>query len=164
MANMICMAGLPGSGKTTYAKKLLEAHPDLLYFNPDTYYERINGDECDRSNTFDVWMAMFRDIHIAEQAGHSVLIDSDNLTYAQRNQWIEWFPGFDKRYLLFFDESFESCLERMSKRRRQVPIERMCEKLASWQNPLDKTETMDWIEWDMILQLPHKENKYEKLN
>ena len=38
--------------------------------------------------------------HIAEKNFNNVLIDSDNLTYAQRNQWIEWFPYFDEHILL----------------------------------------------------------------
>lgn len=103
MSVMICLAGLPGVGKTTWAAEFLKKHPDFLYFSPDSYYERINGDECDRTDTFEIWMAMFRDIHIAEKNGYNVLIDSDNLTYAQRNQWIEWFPYFDEHILLFLE-------------------------------------------------------------
>ena len=104
MSTMICLSGMPGSGKTTWAAEFLKKHPDFLYFSPDSYYERINGDECDRTDTFEIWMAMFRDIHIAEKNFNNVLIDSDNLTYAQRNQWIEWFPYFDEHILLFLEE------------------------------------------------------------
>ena len=45
MSIMICLAGLPGVGKTTWATEFLRGHPDYLYFSPDAYYERINGDE-----------------------------------------------------------------------------------------------------------------------
>ena len=72
MPNMICLAGMPGVGKTTWANKFLENHPDYHYFSPDLYYERINGDDCIRANTFEVWMAMFRDINTAMKAGKNV--------------------------------------------------------------------------------------------
>ena len=85
MSQLICLAGMPGSGKTTWAQEFMEMNPDFLYISPDAYYERINGDERDRSHPFEIWTAMFRDIHIAEVNKRNVLIDSDNLTYAQRN-------------------------------------------------------------------------------
>lgn len=147
MSTMICLAGLPGSGKTTWATEFLKGHPDYLYFSPDAYYERINGDECDRSDTFEIWMAMFRDIHIAEKNGYNVLIDSDNLTYAQRNQWIEWFPYFDEHLLFFLEVDYYVCLDRVSKRRRTIPEIIMREKHFKWEDPL---ETGDCADWDRV--------------
>ena len=155
MSTMICLAGMPGSGKTTWAKEFLKKHPDFLYFSPDSYYERINGDDCVRANTFEVWMAMFRDIHIAEKNGYNVLIDSDNLTYAQRNQWIEWFPYFDEHILLFLEEDYNTCFDRVSKRRRTIPEIIMREKMYKWENPL---EAGDCAEWDRVYQISSDED------
>lgn len=157
MSTMICLAGLPGSGKTTWAKEFLKTHPDFLYFSPDTYYERLNGDDCDRRNTFEIWMAMFRDVHIAELNGSNVIIDSDNLTYGQRNQWIEWFPDFDQHVLFYFDEPIEDCVKRMMQRRRKIPIKIMREKAAKWQNPYFNVD--DQVEWDSIRQILYIERK-----
>lgn len=144
MSTMICLSGMPGSGKTTWAAEFLKKHPDFLYFSPDSYYERINGDECDRTDTFEIWMAMFRDIHIAEKNLNNVLIDSDNLTYAQRNQWIEWFPDFDTRFLLYLEESFDTCMDRVSKRKRTIPELVMREKWYKWENPEDSADVQEW--------------------
>lgn len=155
MSQMICLAGMPGSGKTTWAREFLKKHPDFLYFSPDSYYERINGDECDRTNTFEIWMAMFRDIHIAEKNFNNVLIDSDNLTYAQRNQWIEWFPYFDEHILLFLEEDYNICFDRVSKRRRTIPEIIMREKMYKWENPL---EAGDCAEWDRVYQISSDED------
>ena len=150
MNTMICLAGLPGSGKTTWAQEFLKTNPDFLYFSPDVYYERINGDDRIRKNTFEVWMTMFQEIHQAELAGCNVLIDSDNLTYAQRNQWIEWFPGFDSRYLFYMAPDFSVCLDRVSKRRRTIPEDVMRKKALKWQNPVD---SKDESEWDGIFEI-----------
>ena len=155
MSQMICLAGMPGSGKTTWAREFLKKHPDFLYFSPDSYYERINGDECDRTNTFEIWMAMFRDIHIAEKNFNNVLIDSDNLTYAQRNQWIEWFPYFDEHILLFLEEDYNTCFDRVSKRWRTIPEIIMREKMYKWENPL---EAGDCAEWDRVYQISSDED------
>ena len=155
MSTMICLSGMPGSGKTTWAAEFLKKHPDFLYFSPDSYYERINGDECDRADTFEIWMAMFRDIHIAEKNGYNVLIDSDNLTYAQRNQWIEWFPYFDEHILLFLEEDYNTCFDRVSKRRRTIPEIIMREKMYKWENPL---EAGDCAEWDRVYQISSDED------
>lgn len=147
MSIMICLAGLPGVGKTTWAKEFMKRHPDYLYFSPDAYYERINGDDTKRDHTFEIWMAMFRDIHTAELNGKNILIDSDNLTYAQRNQWVEWFPNFDNYFLLYMEEEFDVCMERVSKRRRTIPETIMREKWYKWENP---EEAGDAMEWDWI--------------
>ena len=155
MSTMICLSGMPGSGKTTWAAEFLKKHPDFLYFSPDSYYERINGDECDRTDTFEIWMAMFRDIHIAEKNFNNVLIDSDNLTYAQRNQWIEWFPYFDEHILLFLEEDYNTYFDRVSKRRRTIPEIIMREKMYKWENPL---EAGDCAEWDRVYQISSDED------
>lgn len=156
MSKLICLAGLPGAGKTTWAQKFMETNPGFLYISPDAYYERINGDDRDRSHSFEIWMAMFRDIHIAETNGRDVLIDSDNLTYAQRNQWIEWFPDFDDHLLLFIEEDFNICMDRVSKRRRTIPEAIMREKILKWENPF---EAGDCAEWDRVYQIYSNKNK-----
>ena len=157
MGTMICLAGLPGSGKTTWAQEFLKTHPDFLYFSPDVYYERLNGDDRDRRNTFEIWMAMFRDIHIAELNGSNVLIDSDNLTYGQRNQWIEWFPTFDEHLLLFMEVDYYVCLDRVSKRRRTIPEIVMREKFFKWENPL---EAGDCAEWNRVCEIKEGEKEF----
>ena len=98
---------------------------------------------------------MFRDIHIAEKNGYNVLIDSDNLTYAQRNQWIEWFPGFDTRFLLYLEQDFNTCMERVSQRRRTIPELTMREKWYKWENP---EEAGDAREWDRIERIKSGED------
>lgn len=157
MPNMICLAGMPGVGKTTWANKFLEHHPDYRYFCPDLYYERINGDDTIRASTFEVWMAMFRDINTAMEQGKNVLVDTDNLTYHQRTQWIEWFPDF-QHILVFFEAPFGVCLSQMKQRRRKLPDSVMLTKWQKWERP---TQELDGKFWDHIYRGHHtgKESK-----
>lgn len=143
MSKMICLSGMPGSGKTTWALEFLKNFPDYLYFSPDEYYKRFNGDDRDRSNTFEVWMAMFQDINTAMKNGQNVLVDSDNLTYHQRMQWIEWFPEFEHQ-LVFFEEDIDVCCDRVEKRRRTIPIEIMMEKWLKWERPARQKDGRYW--------------------
>lgn len=151
MANMICLAGMPGVGKTTWARNFLKHHPDYRYFNPDMYYERINGDDCIRANTFEVWMAMFRDINTVMKQGKNVLVDTDNLTFHQRTQWIEWFPEFF-HILVFFEAPWDVCYNQMKQRRRQLTDNTMIAKWKKWQRP---TEEKDGPFWDLIYRGRH---------
>lgn len=143
MPNMICLAGMPGVGKTTWARNFLKHHPDYHYFNPDVYYEHINGDDCIRANTFEVWMAMFRDINTAMKQGKNVIVDSDNLTFHQRTQWIEWFPDFT-HILVFFEAPLEICVAQMKQRRRQLSEGTMLAKWIKWQRPTKETDGAFW--------------------
>lgn len=143
MPNMICLAGMPGVGKTTWANTFLQTHSDYLYFSPDLYYERINGDDTIRANTFEVWMAMFRDINTAMKDGKNVLVDSDNLTFHQRTQWVEWFPDFI-HILVFFEAPFETCMEQMKMRRRKLTYSTMITKWGRWQRPLAGLDGQFW--------------------
>lgn len=136
MGKIVCLCGLPGSGKTYYAKKFIKKNPDYIYFSPDVYYKKINGDECNRNNTFKVWHSMFHDIHNAAINGYNVIIDSDNLTYAQRTQWIEWFPEFDEKIIIVILQKFNICVNRVFKRKRKIPYNIMLEKLNKFQNPI----------------------------
>ena len=143
MPNMICLAGMPGVGKTTWAMRFLKNHPDYHYFNPDQYYAELNGDDTNRANTFEVWMAMFRDINTAMKLGYNVLIDSDNLTFHQRTQWIEWFPDF-KHILVFFEASWDTCYNQMLKRRRKLSYDTMISKWERWQRPSKESDGKFW--------------------
>jgi predicted kinase len=119
MSTIYVMTGLPGSGKTSFSKKFAEAL-DLQYFGIDDFYEHMNGDECNRSNKFDVWMMFYRAIHNAGVAGKDIIIDVNSPTVVDRAEFINWFPEFDKRYLLYMDTPFEVCAVNNHKYHRQI--------------------------------------------
>lgn len=47
MPKLIIVRGLPGSGKSTIAKKLKESYYALMHWEADMFYETINGYEFD---------------------------------------------------------------------------------------------------------------------
>ena len=158
MAKMICLCGISGSGKTTWAKGFMAKHPDWLYFNPDEYYARINGDECDRRNVFEVWHSLFRDVHTAVLNNKNVLIDSNNLTFHQRMQWIEWFPEFEDFILIYFEEVFNICLERVNNRIRTIPRHKMIKQHLCYQRPKTEFDEVAWSDSDYWIIIKGDEN------
>ena len=66
MANFYLVCGISGGGKTTLSKRIKEFNPNVVMLDVDEYYAEINGDECIRENTFEVWHKLYQDIHYYE--------------------------------------------------------------------------------------------------
>ncbi len=147
MANFYLVCGISGGGKTTLSHRIREKNHGLTIFDVDKYYEKINGDECDRSNWFEVWITLFKDIHESELKGENVLITTNALTVSQRRQFVEWFPTFE-HHLMWVTAPKEKCLQGNLQRRRHLPEEKM---YKDW----DRMEFPNAHEdgWDTITQI-----------
>ena len=60
MNNLIFLVGVPGSGKSTYAKKILEAKPDAVWVSSDAIREELWGDANDQQQPSSVFGEMFK--------------------------------------------------------------------------------------------------------
>lgn len=144
------MCGISGCGKTTYAKQFAKDN-DLLYLNPDRFYELYNGDERRHYHEFDIWMALFRALHMAEQDGRSVMFDTNSPTYVGRTQILDWFPDFEP-HLIYIHASAELCIRNNASRRRVIPADEMERMMRAFQPPEededDRWVTMTFLEND----------------
>jgi len=145
MGNLVVMCGMCGSGKTKFAKNYAVEN-NYLYLCPDDFYALLNGDECIHENKFEVWMALFRAIHTAEQSGKNVILDSNSPTLVDRVQLLDWFPHFEKYTLIFIDTPIEVCKENNRMRRRQIPDKEMDRLWSKFQRP-SKEEDERWSEF-----------------
>lgn len=134
MAKMYLMCGLSGAGKTTFAKEFA-AKNGFLYLGIDDYYEKVNGDECDRSNTFEVWIEFYKAIHEAEVNNINCVVDTNALTVCHRQQFLEWFPTF-KHYLILVQASQTLREQNNLSRRRHVPDDVMKNQIKCFENPV----------------------------
>lgn len=152
MPNFYLICGVSGGGKTTLSKHLALYNPSLHIFDVDKYYEKINGDECDRSNWFDVWITLWQDLHKSELANEDVLLTTNALTVSQRTQFVEWFPTFT-HHILWVTASKEMCFIGNKARRRHVPEDKL---LKDW----DRMEFPNASEkgWDTITQFTRNKN------
>ena len=146
--NFFLVCGISGGGKTVLSNKIIEKNPDLVIMDVDEYYAKRNGDECDRSNWFDVWVKMiYVDLHEYELAGKDVLLTTNALTVSQRRQFIEFFPTF-MHHCLWVTSPKERCLEGNKVRRRHVPDDQMEKQWQRMEFP-----NANEAGWDSICQV-----------
>ena len=146
MANFFLVCGISGGGKTTLSHRIIKNNR-LRIYDVDKYYEMINGDECDRSHWFEVWIKLYQDLHESELRGEDILLTTNALTVSQRQQFIEWFPTF-KHHILWVTAPLEKCIEGNNSRRRKVPIDKL---IAQW-NRMEFPNANE-KNWDTITQV-----------
>lgn len=147
MQKMVLVCGIPGSGKTTFSDSLAEK-TGFTHIDVDDVYADINGDARDRSNKFEVWQEFFRRIHVAQQAGKSVIVDTMALLAYNRREFIEWFPEFDEHHLIFIEAEFNICVRNVQSRERVIPEALMRKFFQIIEYPTEITDPYwDTISW-----------------
>ena len=154
MPEMIVMCGLPGSGKTTWAKSYADAS-GYQYIGVDDFYKLLNGDERLHENKFEVWMAIYRALHIAETHRRSVVFDTNAPTVTERSQLITWFPSFDHT-LVYIRADENLCRKNNLSRRRVVPEEEMRRLIDNFQVPRRGEDNR----WHQMIFLENRCNNY----
>lgn len=84
MKNLYVLIGLPGSGKSTYAKTL-----EGKLFSSDEYREKIMGDSSDQSANDKVFKQLYSDIRETMKTGEDCIFDATNCTYKSRTRILE---------------------------------------------------------------------------
>jgi len=126
---VVLAIGLPGSGKTTWYKRrgVTPLSSDMLrnILFDDITEQRYQG------LVFSTLRSLLRARLIAKMPWNYV--DATNLSPHERKQWIKMAKSFGYEvHAVFFDVPLEVCLERNSKRERQVTDEvmhKMAERL-----------------------------------
>ena len=145
MANFYLVCGISGGGKTILSHRIIEDNPSIgIMLDVDEYYAKVNGDECIRGNTYQVWRMLFDDIHQYEVDGVDILLTTNSLTVSQRRQFIEWFPTY-KHHMLWVIAPLDVCLEGNRKRRRYVPENILKKQWQEMEFPNAKEDGWDTI-------------------
>lgn len=115
--------GLPGCGKSTFAKKY---KGKLIDINLDQCRDMVNGSEEDQSNIMEVLAYRNSLIEQAALHGADIIISDTNLNPEFRKQLIDQLKklGFEVT-IVHFKTSLEICKSRNLGRDRQVPDEIM---------------------------------------
>ena len=156
--DLYIMCGISGSGKTTFAKKFAQDN-DILYLNPDEFYALYNGDECLHYNEFEIWMALFRALHMAEQSGRSCILDTNAPTVCGRTQLLDWFPDFE-HHLIYIKASEGLCRGNNLSRRRVVPDDVMNQLFRTFQAPCFDEDPR----WATMTFIENIDNEFKKFD
>ena len=118
---MVLMLGVPGSGKTTLAERLLKK--GYISLNADSIRQELWGDATIQENSDQVFEIFFAKLDqcLADQS--DVVIDNVNSNPRHREQIINKAraAGYEDIQLWVLDVPLELCLERNRARNRNVP-------------------------------------------
>lgn len=95
------LVGLPGSGKSTFAKQLNQQIPDSVIISTDTIRERLYGDEKIQGNWGQIEQVVIEQIRLAITYEQTAIYDATNVRLDWRksildkvsdlnSEWIAW--------------------------------------------------------------------------
>lgn len=121
---LIILVGIPGSGKSTYAKKYIHTHKNcytgIIHLSSDSIRKELYGDESIQGNPEEVFALMRERTLIALNNGQSVLYDATSMTRKSRENIINVCPKFVRIECHVIWQSIDICIERDANRNRTV--------------------------------------------
>lgn len=125
---LILLIGLPGSGKSTVAAKLLQARSQMRLISTDAIRSHLFGDDAMQGHWLQVWREVCKQFQQAVQQiadGHAseAIYDATNAVRRDRRRAIALARayGFTNIIGIWLNTPLEVCLQRNRQRDRRVP-------------------------------------------
>lgn len=147
---LFLVVGLPGSGKSTYAKNFIKAYQDPIeYLSSDELRAVFGTSEEDQSVTPKVFNFIKEKVDEYLKNGKNVLIDATNINRKDRKSYIETADKYNARKVaIVFNVPKETLIqrniERGNKGGRNVP-EWVIDKMLSKYEPPTESEGFNVI-------------------
>ena len=150
---LILLVGIPGSGKTTYAKEYARTHDETIHLSSDLIRAELYGDESTQGNPAEVFSLMQKRAVEALKGGKSVLYDATNMTRKDRAGIIAACPRHAKVEVHVIWAPIETCIERDANRDRTVGRAVIDKMLKRFQAPyydenIDEIIIVRYDAWD----------------
>ena len=178
MQKPICviLCGIPGSGKSTYAKSYIEQFGGI-HLSSDLIRKELYGNECVQGDPNEVFTIMQKRAVEALNNGESVIYDCTSITRKDRVGIISVCPKFVKIECHIIWAPIETCIERDFARERTVGkavIDRMLKRFQApyFDEGIDEIKVVrpDNFNYDQYLRgiyksmkIPH-DNPHHTLN
>lgn len=117
---LILLVGIPGSGKTTYAKEYAETIPNTIHLSSDSIRAELYGDESIQGDPAEVFSLMQKRAVEALNDGCDVIYDATNITRKDRASIINICPKFAQIEAHIIWAPIGMCIERDATRERTV--------------------------------------------
>ena len=159
MAKLIVLCGLPGSGKSSYAERLITINntftsdEEIVIHSSDAIRQELFGDAGSQEDNGRVFELMHKRTREDLKAGKTVIYDATNITRKARKSAIACaHPTNDivECHIIWAEPS--ECIYRDSQRERRVGHAVIDKMIRRWQSPW-KDEGFDSVE--VMLQQPN---------
>ena len=142
MKTLIVLSAMPGSGKSTWAKKYQEEHPHTLIISSDAIRYELTGSMQDFSKQKEVWELFSLRIH--EYANKyddvTVILDALNDLNVLREKYVKENPEYDRCELVLFPRTLEE-IRFYNKQRNDaaiVPEDQLEMLINKWEEPSEE--------------------------
>jgi len=115
---LIILVGVPGSGKSSYAKEIAKKERATIV-SSDGIREELFGDESIQGKPYIVFKRLYEKVDELIAQDISVIIDATNIKRDKRMAVLEKYKQAYKE-CYYFDTTLEMCLERDNARKRTV--------------------------------------------
>lgn len=132
------MIGLPGSGKSVYAKSIYNQYPSgaIVIHSSDDLREELYGDVNNQKNNTDLFVELHRRIKTDLKNGKSVIYDATNISKKRRIAFLQELKNIScVKIAICMMTPFEKCLELNSIRKRVVPENVIKKMYMNWCPP-----------------------------
>lgn len=114
------LVGVPGSGKSTYAKEKLKTESSTKYFSSDAIRAEIYGDENCQDDPNRVFTLMQERTLEALKNGYNVIYDATNITRKNRKRILDRLPSYVHKSCIIVWAPIDECIRRDLQRDRTV--------------------------------------------
>lgn len=165
MGELYYLVGLPGSGKSTYAKEL-EKEIKAIRLSSDDLRVELYGNIDNQDNNTELFQEMNRRAKLALKSGRNVIYDATNINSKKRKGFLSQLPKGVNKTCLYFAERVNACIARDLQRDRVVTkevIERMYKQLQvpMYHEGWDNIEILTRIQYQRNRELFDRIESYE---
>ncbi|OWA33363.1 phosphohydrolase [Saccharibacillus sp. O16] len=128
------LIGIPGSGKSVYARKLEKATRGVIV-SSDAIRLRLFGGESKQKNTYVIFDEAFREIGQVLATGRDVIFDATNVDRDRRSKFLKRFADCAVE-AHFFDTPYEIAQRRIAGRKRKLDDKILTKYAKNLQFPL----------------------------
>jgi predicted kinase len=120
LKKLILLVGIPASGKSTLAKKLIQK--GFICINADAIRAELYGDELKQGDPQEVFSVFFDRLEALMKEEKDIVVDNTNLKIQHRKQILDRGQkfGYEDIQLWVLDVPLDVCLKRNAARERKV--------------------------------------------
>lgn len=98
--NFVMLCGIPGSGKTTFARKFVDEHENWIRIAPDDIRKSITGAALNMSRDNEVFSVVYDSIRDELEGGSNVIYDATNCNAKYRRNMLKFVSNIYETQLI----------------------------------------------------------------